>query len=80
MWLVYPTEAQADAAQAAIWDAVKPTVETRDGAPIPDRITQRWATPRQSVEGWAIAAPPAPIPGIGGAAFDNVAFHEVDET
>lgn len=80
MWLVYATEAEADAAQAAIWDAVKPPVETRDGAPIPDRVTQRWAVPRLAAEGWAINAPPAPVEGIGGAAFDAVTFPEVDES
>jgi hypothetical protein len=78
MWLVYPTEAEAEAAQAAIWDAVKPPAEMRDGEPVSDRITQRWAIPRLAAEGWAIAA--APVEGIGGATFDAVTFPEVDET
>lgn len=50
MWLVYATEAEAEAAQAAIWDAVKPPAEMRDGEPVPDRITQRWAIPRLAAE------------------------------
>jgi hypothetical protein len=80
VWLVYPTEAEAEAAQAAIWDAVKPPAELRDGQPMPDRITQRWAMPSLAAEGWAIAAPPAPVEGIGGTVFDTVTFPEVDET
>lgn len=74
MWLVYPTEAEAEAAQALIWDAVKPPFEMRAGEPVPERITQRWAIPRLAAEGWAIAAPPAPVAGAGGTAFANVTF------
>jgi hypothetical protein len=80
MWLVYPTEAEAKAAQALIWEAIKPPAEIRDGEPVADRITQRWAIPRLAAEGWAIAAPPVPVAGIGGTAFDTVTFPEVDET
>jgi hypothetical protein len=58
-WLVFATEADAVAAEAAIWQAMEPTVvETRDGVPVNPRVTQRWATPAQLADGrWAIPSP-----------------------
>lgn len=79
MWLVYATEAEAEAAQALIWEAVKPPFEVRDGAPLPERITTRWAVPLLAQEGWAIAAPPVPVPGAGGTALDDVTFPEEED-
>ena len=79
MWLVYPNEAEAEAAQAAIWDAVKPPAEMRDGEPVPHRVTQRWAMPRLAAEGWAIAAPPVAVAGVGGVAMAEVTFPEPEE-
>ncbi|MFN3990064.1 MAG: hypothetical protein ACK4IS_07380 [Erythrobacter sp.] len=79
MWLVYPSEAEAEAAQELIWAAVKPPAEIRDGVPVPERITQRWAVPRLAAEGWAIAAPPQAVPGLGGILLGEVAFPELEE-
>lgn len=67
MWLVYPTKAEAEAAQTAIWRAIRPPAEVRgDGEPLTVRITRRWAVPREFVEGWAIPAPPEGAPDVGG--------------
>jgi hypothetical protein len=79
MWLLFATEAEAEAAQALIWDAVKPPAEIRDGKPLPDRVTERWAVPRLVAEGWAIAAPSAPVKGVGGKVVAAVTFPDIEE-
>lgn len=78
MWLVYEAEAEAEAAQALIWEAVKPPFEMRDGEPLPDRVTQRWAIPRRAAEGWVIAAPPEAVPDLGGTPLAEATFPEDD--
>lgn len=50
MYLVFPTEQDAEAAQAAYWESV-----SFDDL---SRVTQRWAVPTPCAEGWAIPTPP----------------------
>lgn len=76
MWLVYPTHAQAEAAQALIWDAIKPPFELRGGKPQPSRITLRWADPVECKEGWAIPAPEQPVKDAGGTEMARPTFPE----
>lgn len=57
MWLAYQTEAAAEAAQAAIWAALRPPHEMCAGQPVVP-VTVRWATPMICGQGWAIPAPP----------------------
>jgi hypothetical protein len=79
MYLLFGTQEEAEKAQAAIWQAVRPPAEIRDGKAVPDRITQRWATPRECKEGWVIEAPPKDVDGIGGKLIESPSFPEQNE-
>jgi hypothetical protein len=60
-YLVFSTQAEAEAAEQAIWQGMAPQiVETRDGEPVPEaeRVTKRWAVPMQIADGrWAFPCP-----------------------
>lgn len=73
-WLVYPSLSEAEAAEALIWDAIKPPFEVRGGEPQKVRVTQRWADPVECKEGWAIPAPEQAIKGVGGAEMARPTF------
>jgi len=53
-YLVFETEVEAEAAQAAIFATMQPIVEKCNGVPLippPPPVTQRWAIPKQILDG-----------------------------
>jgi hypothetical protein len=58
---VFPTEAEAVAAEQAISTAMgysKPGVNAATGAIVPDAVTTRWAVPQQIADGrWVFPSP-----------------------
>ena len=57
MWLVFKSLAEAERAQAQIWEALKPAFELRNKVQQQSRVTTRWANPQEAKEGWAILIP-----------------------
>jgi hypothetical protein len=54
---VFDTEAEAEAAQALIFSSMV-VAETRNGQPVLEPVTTRWAIPQQITDGrWVIPSP-----------------------